>query len=158
MKGDVRQALLSHPINHELSLRVEVWQGSHEPALELDAGALIELLAEDDQCAEQAESVQRFGTQAVDDVLDLDADRPQLLLGRPQLSPRATVGLFGDAPQAQHHAGDALIELVVELPRQASPLILLSQEGSATHLSALGLEPLKHPVEDRAYFVDLRAL
>ena len=47
----------------------------------------------------------------------------------------------------QHHAGERLADLVVQLARDAPPLGLLDQQRPPGALAALGLQPVEHVVE-----------
>jgi hypothetical protein len=60
-----------------------------------------------------------------------------------------------DAPELEDDGGQALPDLVVELPSHAAPLALLGAQRVAGALPALGLQPLEHLVERQRQFDDL---
>ena len=49
--------------------------------------------------------------------------------------------------ELEHHAGEHLADLVVQLARDPPALLLLRRDGDAAALAPLGLEPLEHVVE-----------
>ena len=53
----------------------------------------------------------------------------------------------GEAFDLEHHAGERLADLVVQLARDPPPLGLLHQQRQPRALAALGLEPVEHLVE-----------
>ena len=146
MAGDVGQRLLRDAVDDELDLgrHIDVLR---QPAQHGDAGVALEPARQRGERAVQAELLQRVGAQPA-------RDPPHLLgavtRGLAQLL-ELVAQLLGDARgepfDLQHHAGQRLADLVVQLARDPPALGLLDRQRLARAVTALGLEPVEHVVE-----------
>ena len=147
MTQGVGQALLGDSVDDELDVRRERRQLSLELSRDARAVLGVDARAERDQRVDEAEVVERLGTQLAGDPAHLVQALPdgvrhaaQGLRRQRRVAVRRPLGL-------DRHRGQRLPDLVVELPRDPQPLALLCGECRARGFAPGALEPVEHGVE-----------
>ena len=134
----VGQALLGHPVDHQLDLRAQLLGPAERRAGAPPSGPGAPPRSWQSPrsalCRPRSSSVSGRSSRAI------RRTSSRLLPDRRRGASRRPLEL-------EHHAGQHLADLVVQLARHAPALLLLGRERHAAALAALRLEALEHVVE-----------
>ena len=111
----------------------------------------VRLLAEcSGECRERAlqpEVFERLGPELPGDSADVLGALAGRLAQLVELGPEVIRDPRGEAFDLEHHAGQRLADLVVELARDPASLTLLDEQRAPCAVAPLELEPVEHLVE-----------
>src|SRR6266511_2839386 len=158
MADHVRERLLGDPIGDELDLRPDIREIALGVEARLDAGLVSEFFDRSGERRLQPHVVEHRGAQGASQVEQLPHRLVGHHLGFDELPVELRRRLVARRLEVQQHAGQRLVDLVVEVARHPGALLLHRLECRARGTPALRVEPLQHAPERDLEALDLLGL